>query len=45
MEEEGQVEFDPEDETRYPVRKGKERFISLDDALADWQQRMGASVS
>ncbi|KAI3327406.1 hypothetical protein HD806DRAFT_392550 [Xylariaceae sp. AK1471] len=45
VEEEGQVEFDPEDETRYPVRRGEERIIGLRDAVADWQQRTGARVS
>ncbi|KAI2634672.1 hypothetical protein GGS26DRAFT_550878 [Hypomontagnella submonticulosa] len=41
---EDQLEFDPEDKTRYRARKIEEHFITFDDAITGWQQKTGATV-
>ncbi|KAI1823745.1 hypothetical protein F4861DRAFT_307181 [Xylaria intraflava] len=45
VDDEGQLEFDPEDGTRYSARKIEEHIISLSDATASWQQKTGATIS
>ncbi|KAI8632671.1 hypothetical protein F5Y19DRAFT_326647 [Xylariaceae sp. FL1651] len=42
---EDQLEFDPEDETRYRARKIEEHIISLHNAVVEWQQKTEASIS
>ncbi|RYC55279.1 hypothetical protein CHU98_g10928 [Xylaria longipes] len=45
IDDKGQLEFHPEDETVYSARKIEEHIISLRDAMTDWQQRTEASIS
>ncbi|GAW26975.1 hypothetical protein SAMD00023353_6000220 [Rosellinia necatrix] len=45
MDDENQLEFSPEDDTRYSARKIEEHVIGLRDAMAYWQERTGASIS
>ncbi|KAJ8125669.1 hypothetical protein O1611_g7969 [Lasiodiplodia mahajangana] len=42
--EEGYLEFDPDDESKYSARKIEEHIIRLRDAMADWQQRTEATI-
>ncbi|KAI1392227.1 uncharacterized protein F4822DRAFT_120198 [Hypoxylon trugodes] len=41
---EGQLEFDPEDRTRYQARRIEEHLVAFDDAIAEWQQKTGVIV-
>ncbi|KAK5632379.1 hypothetical protein RRF57_008093 [Xylaria bambusicola] len=43
--EEGQVAFDPEDESTYSAGDIKAEAISLRDAMLDWQQKTEARIS
>ncbi|GAW21378.1 hypothetical protein ANO14919_108970 [Xylariales sp. No.14919] len=45
MEEEGQIESDPEDEMRYSDSKTEAHSISLRDVIANWQEKTEASIS
>ncbi|KAI1501668.1 hypothetical protein F5X99DRAFT_195895 [Biscogniauxia marginata] len=42
---EGQLEFDPEDRTKYRAREIGNHFVTLHDAIAQWQQNTGATVT
>ncbi|KAI0384587.1 hypothetical protein F5Y04DRAFT_232871 [Hypomontagnella monticulosa] len=41
---EGQLEFDLEEKTRYRARKIEEHIVTFDEAIAGWQQKTGATV-
>ncbi|KAI1370709.1 hypothetical protein F4677DRAFT_437594 [Hypoxylon crocopeplum] len=41
---EGQLEFDPDDKTRYRARKIEERLVTFDDAWTEWQGKTGATT-
>ncbi|KAH7037635.1 uncharacterized protein B0I36DRAFT_380798 [Microdochium trichocladiopsis] len=41
----GMLEFESSDERRYRALKIEEHFITLDDALAEYSSKMGATVS
>ncbi|KAI1079642.1 hypothetical protein F5B20DRAFT_570896 [Whalleya microplaca] len=40
---ESQLEFDPEDKARYQARKIEDHATTLDDAISEWQQKTGAA--
>ncbi|KAI1129300.1 hypothetical protein F5Y10DRAFT_157804 [Nemania abortiva] len=44
IDDQGQLEFDPDDETKYSARKIEEHIIRLRDAMSDWQQRTEATI-
>ncbi|KAI5867733.1 hypothetical protein GGS23DRAFT_549695 [Durotheca rogersii] len=41
---ETQLEFDPEDRTRYRARDIEEHLVTLDHAMAEWQRKTGATA-
>ncbi|KAI2632972.1 hypothetical protein GGS21DRAFT_150169 [Xylaria nigripes] len=44
VDDEGQLQLDQEDRTRYSAKKIEEHLISLHTATNSWQQKMGASI-
>lgn len=44
MDDKGQLELDPDDETQYSARNIEDHIIHLRDAIAGWQQRTEASI-
>ncbi|KAI0118210.1 hypothetical protein GGR51DRAFT_498498 [Nemania sp. FL0031] len=44
IDDQGQLEFDPDDETKYSARKIEDHIIRLRDAMADWQQKTEATI-
>ncbi|KAI4860967.1 hypothetical protein F4820DRAFT_83716 [Hypoxylon rubiginosum] len=44
MDDASQLEFDPEDGTRYRARKIEEHIITFEDAVKGWQRKTGATV-
>ncbi|RYO94407.1 hypothetical protein DL764_007841 [Monosporascus ibericus] len=45
VDDEGQLEYASEDKTQYRARKIEEHLITLSDAVEEYQQRTGATVS
>ncbi|KAI8957723.1 hypothetical protein F5Y11DRAFT_72456 [Daldinia sp. FL1419] len=44
VKDENQLEFDPEDKTKYRARMIEEHLITFDDAIEDWQHKLGVTV-
>lgn len=45
IDDESLLEFDPDDKTRYRARKIEEHFVTLDDALEEYKESSGATLS
>ncbi|CAJ2503899.1 Uu.00g112930.m01.CDS01 [Anthostomella pinea] len=44
VDDKGQLEFDPQDRSRYRARKIEDHIVTLPDAMAAWQRKSGAIV-